>query len=345
MKKRSKSYWENRANERMDGYHKNTNETIYKINKAYDRAIANINSDIRRIFSRYFLSYGLSKTEARDLLNSFISKKELKNIRDQIKIIKDEDLRKYLMAQLNYSPYKARITRLEAMKESIYINTKILAQEEFRQSTSDYVNNINIAYYQSIFAIQKGLDIGFSFAEMPREVIEEILRNEWSGKHYSKRIWKNTDVLAEKLEEAMLSGIMSGKSYKKMARELYNLTDCGKYAAERIIRTETTYVTNMAELKGFEECGIKKYVFLATLDLRTSKVCRARDGTIVPVDKAISGVNLPPMHPNCRSTKFGYFGEKSLRNMQRRDRDPVTGRNQVIKNMNYNEWYSRYIKG
>lgn len=343
MKKRSNHYWEQRANSRIASYHKNSDETIFKINKAYDKAIADINSDIKKIFNKYAIEYKLSKTEARQLLNSYIHAKDLKSIRDKIKYIQDEDLKKYLMAQLNYSPYKARITRLEVLKESIYINTKLLSQEEFKLSTSDYIDNMKEAYYRNIFDIQKGIGLGFTFSEMPIDFIEEVLRNKWSGENYSKRIWNNTDVLAERLEEVITSGLMSGANSKKMAKELDDLSSYGKFASERLIRTETTYVTNMAEIESYKECDIEKCVFLATLDLRTSKICRSMDGKVLIVGKAKPGVNLPPLHPFCRSTTIAYLGKGTLETLQRRARDPVTGKNYIINNMNYNEWYEKFV--
>ena len=72
-----------------------------------------------------FLPYKLSVSEARQLLNSKIPKKELDSIRTKIYGIQDEELKKYMIAQLNAEAYKARITRLEALKESIYINTNL----------------------------------------------------------------------------------------------------------------------------------------------------------------------------------------------------------------------------
>lgn len=340
---KSNKYWENRANKRMASYHKNSDETISKINGAYDKAIKDINEDINKIFYKYQLGSDLSVGEAKDLLNSKIPKKELDSIRSRIYDIKDKELKNYMMAQLNSGAYSARITRLEALKESIYINSKIVADVEVRESNLGYINNINKAYYSNIYDIQKGTGLAFEFATMPVDTIEEILKNEWSGKHFSDRVWKNTDVLAEKLEGVITSGLMSGKSSRRMALELADLTEYGKFAAERLVRTETTYVTNQAELESYKECGICKYVFVATLDLRTSNVCREHDGKVYEVSKGIAGENLPALHAFCRSTTIAYFGEETLNNLRRRARDPQTGQPYVLdKNMNYKDWYQEY---
>lgn len=342
MKNRSEAYWNKRANERMASYHRDSDETIRKITSAYDKAVKDINGDINNIFYKYMKDSDLSEKEVRKLLNSKIPKKELNDIRAKIHGIQDEELKRYMMAQLNAEAYKARITRLEALKESIYINTKLVADVEIKQSTKLYTDNIKKAYYTNLFDIQKGLGIGFNVAEMPLESIQEILKNNWSGKHYSKRIWHNTDVLAEKLEEVITNGLMTGKSSKNMAIELEELTNYGKFAAERIIRTETTYISNSAEIESYKECGIDKYVFIATLDLRTSKVCREKDKKIFKVKDAEAGVNLPPLHPHCRSTTRAYF--KNTESLQRRARDPQTGKSYLVPgDMNYQDWYDKFV--
>lgn len=341
---KNNAYWTRRANLRMEEYHKNSDSTIQKISAAYDKAIKDINEDINKIFYKYQLDSGLSTTEVRELLNTKIPKKELDSIRKRIYNIQDEELKRYMMAQLNAGAYKARITRLEALKESVYINTKLAADVEINQSTKLYTDNIKKAYYSNTFDIQKGLGVGFNIAEMPIETIQEILKNNWSGKHYSKRVWHNTDVLAKQLEEVITCGLMSGKSSRRMAQELQHLTDYGKFACERLIRTETTYITNAAEMESYKECGIDRYIFIATLDLRTSSVCREHDREVYEVEKAEAGVNLPPLHPHCRSTTRAYLGEKTLKDIKRRARDPETGKTYLVPgDMKYQDWYDKFV--
>lgn len=341
---KNNAYWTRRANLRMEEYHKNSDSTIQKISAAYDKAIKDINEDINKIFYKYQLDSGLSTTEVRELLNTKIPKKELDSIRKRIYNIQDEELKRYMMAQLNAGAYKARITRLEALKESVYINTKLAADVEINQSTKLYTDNIKKAYYSNTFDIQKGLGVGFNIAEMPIETIQEILKNNWSGKHYSKRVWHNTDVLAKQLEEVITSGLMSGKSSRRMAQELRELTHYGKFACERLIRTETTYITNAAEIESYKECGIDKYIFVATLDLRTSSVCREHDREVYEVEKAEVGVNLPPLHPHCRSTTRAYLGESTLKDIKRRARDTETGKTYLVPAyMKYQDWYDKFV--
>lgn len=341
MTNKKSSYWIDRANERMDEYQKNATDVINKVNANYDKAIQDINQDIRNIFYRFAKDSDLTLEQAQKLLNSNISAKELDSIRTKINVINDKELKSYMIAKLNSKAYKARITRLEAIKESVYANLSKVADVELDQVNKLYISNISKSYYYNMYDIQRGLGTVFKFSALPISFIEETLKNKWSGKNYSNRIWHNNEVLTAKLEEAVTSGLMHGKSSRRMAKELEDMTEYGKYATERLIRTETTYVTNRGELESYKSAGVEKYIFVATLDLRTSKECREHDRKIYLVDKAVPGKNLPPLHPYCRSTTRAYI--KGMKLGQRTARDPKTGKTYQIDNMNYDEWYEKFV--
>lgn len=341
---KSNQYWINRSKNRMKEYHKDSNKTLNTITNAYDKAIKDIEEDIRKIFDKYALDGNLSPIESRRYLNQKIPNFILELMRKYYPKIKNEDIKRWMLSKINAPAYKARMTRLEALKESVYIRSKQIADVEIQASTRQYINTISQAYYRNMFDIQKGIGMGFEFATMPSQAIETILKNPWSGKQFSERIWNNTDILAEQLTEILTSGFMTGKSIDKMARELRDITHVGKYVATRLIRTETTYMANAAEIESYKECGIEKYIYIATLDLRTSKDCRELDRQVFEVLKAVAGENLPPMHPNCRSTTRAYLGPDTLKNIQRRARNPKTGKTYLIPaDMNYEQWYQKYV--
>ena len=111
----------------------------------------------------------------------------------------------------------------------------------------------------------------------------------------------------------------------------------------RLIRTECSHVAAQGQMLGYRAGGIEQYIFLATLDLVTSKVCRALDMKKFPVSEAETGVNLPPMHPNCRSTTMPDVDEEVLAKIKRFARDPVTGKSTTVPGtISYREWYEKY---
>lgn len=340
---KSDTYWSNRANKRMETYHKASNRVVLKISDAYEEAINEINQDIKRMLGNFMEGNQLTQSEAKKLLNQKIKTDLMQQYQKILLTVEDEEIKKKIIAHIESQAYGARITRLEALKESIRLNLAKVADVELRESEKLYINTINKAYYLNCYDIQKGLALGFNVSAMPTKVIEEILKTNWSGRHYSDRVWRNSQVMATRLEQALLKGFMTGKSYRKLAIELEEMSEDGVFAAERLIRTEMTYVSNQAELQSYKECGIDEYIFVATLDNRTSKPCRKMDRKSIKISDAVVGENLPPLHPWCRSTTRMAIDEKTLSTMKRRARDPQTGKTySVPANMSYSEWEERY---
>ena len=154
--------------------------------------------------------------------------------------------------------------------------------------------------------------------------------------------WRNSQIMAKKLEQVLLKGVMTGKSYRKLAVELEEMSEDGVFAAERLIRTEMTYIANQAELQAYK-VGIEEYIFVATLNSRTSKPCRKMDRKRVKISEAVVGENLPPLHPWCRSTTRIGIDDEVLATMQRRARDPQSGKTYLIPaNMSYYEWEAQF---
>lgn len=334
-------YWIKRADARMASAHAGSDETILSIKNAYDSAVDQLNKDINRIFFRYVSENGLSAEEAKKFLNETLSSSEIERIRGKINLIQDEDIQKQLTAKLNSTLTRARISRLEALREDIYIQMSRMADAELRHTTARYIEVIEQEFMRNMFDCQKYLGVAFSFSKIPMNTIQEILKNDWSGKHFSKRIWENSLTNGSRIEDTvkqlLLSGTILGTNSRKLAAELNKLTHTGMYASERLIRTETTYFVTMADLEAAKRRGTKKIRFVATLDDRTSEQCREADGSIINVEDAVPGKNIPPLHPFCRSVIIDEI--EGLIHKVRVARNPITGENyKVPADMTYKQW-------
>lgn len=342
MTTKSNDYWDRRANLRMKGYHREAESTIMLVNRAYDKGLSDINASIERILGRYVKDSTLGKNEALKLLNSAITRSEWEAIRMQYLKVRSPAIRRQLLNTLNAPAYAARISRLEALRADVYIQSKIIADTEITQSTTNYINTIDNAYYRSMFDLQKGMGLAFDFAAISTKTVQEILQNPWSGEHFSKRVWENTDKLAEEVHGVVAGGLKSGISYKQMTEQLAERMQVGKFAASRLIRTEATYMANAAEIESYKEAEIEKYIFIAILDLVTSHICRKLDGKIFLVADAKAGVNLPSMHPFCRSTTRAVIDADVKMRLQRRARNPITGEVETLPaDMTYKMWRER----
>ena len=238
--------------------------------------------------------------------------------------------------------YEYRMKRLTAL----LANTDKKMQELYGinlNTTTDFLKDIiPEAYYQTIYDIAHGIGEQPEFSAIPKKLVNKILNDDWSGKNYSKRIWSNTDALAKEVREVLTEAAITGESINKTTQKLSDAFNQSEYNSRRLIRTETTYSCNQAEIASYKELDIDKYEFVATLDTHTSPICQKLDGKIFETSDAQAGKNLPAMHPNCRSTTIPYF-EDSLPSM-RWARDKDGKRITVPASMNYKAWYKQYIE-
>jgi SPP1 gp7 family putative phage head morphogenesis protein len=86
-----------------------------------------------------------------------------------------------------------------------------------------------------------------------------------------KRIWHNTDQLADRLSELFTAQQMSGMRERDMVQALAKEFGTSSYNTRRLIRTEANYFHNQTKLNEWKRRGVKKYQLVAVLDMRTSK--------------------------------------------------------------------------
>lgn len=256
----------------------------------------------------------------------------------------DEEMQKILHHVGNdTAAYEWRMKRLAALLEDVKTKVNELYHLNLNDTTKFLKGIIPEAYYRTIFDYSQGVGELVTFASMNSKVIDEILKYPWSGEHYSKRIWKNTKKMSNDLQQALTTAAMNGESIFKTSRKMSAIFGTSAYCAQRLIRTETNYVCGQAEIASYKELDIMEYEFVATLDTRTSEICRELDGKIFPCEDAQPGVNYPPMHPNCRSTTIAYF--PNARPQFRAARDENGKRITVPHDMKYAEWYEKYAEG
>lgn len=181
------------------------------------------------------------------------------------------------------------------------------------------------------------------FKEMSTKQVRNVLDTKWQGSNYSKRIWGDTDLLADKLQELFTVEAMTGMSERDMTKEIQKVFDVSRGVARRLIRTEANYMAGQGKLKGWIAQGVEYYVIVATLDLRTSKVCQDQDGKKYKVSEAKVNVNYPPFHPFCRSVARAWFNEKTLSG-KRFANDPISGKRFEISHADsYKKWEQMLI--
>lgn len=344
MDEKDVKYWERRKTQRMWEHMQSAEETAEQISKAYWKSSGYINHQIDTIYNRFKSKHHLTDNEAKALLNRMSDKASISELLSELRQETDSDEKKELLKLLESPAYSSRIQRLQEVQSDIDEMMKSVYSLEQERSTRHYTNQIKEAYYKSVYDIQKDTGLAFSFAKISQKQIDKVLHSKWSGKNYSARIWNNTRALAKNLKEELLINLMTGRTNREVAEIIQNKFQSGAMEARRLVRTESCYIANEMEGQSYEECGIAKYIFVATLDKKTSETCRVLDRKVFDVKDRAPGRNCPPMHPWCRSTTVAYLNDKTLSSLTRRARDPETGETyKVPANMSYPEWYEKYV--
>lgn len=341
----NREYWENRAAWRMYEEMQKAEGTADDIAKIYLQSSKYLQLQMEDIFERYRSKHKLSEADARRLLDS-MDGTTVQEMLQKLENDESDQTKKDLLAELEAPAYQARISRLMELQNQTDAVMQNIYHQEQQISTAFYESLARDAYYQSIFETQKQTGLAFSFSHIAEKQIDRVLSMNWSGKHYSERIWKNTSDLAQELKRELLANLLTGRSEREAAEVISNRFASGAMQARRLVRTESCFVSGELTAKAYEECGIEHYRFLATLDLRTSEICRGMDGKVFPVSERQQGKNYPPMHPWCRSTTVSTISDEELKKMERRAYNPKTGKAEFVPgSMTYGEWYKKYVEG
>lgn len=316
-------------------------KTAKEIADLYAKATREINYQIGEIFDRFVNKHDLSEEEAKRLLGMLRDPADIQSLMDRLKA---DPKNAELLAELESPAYRARIERLENLQTEIDRMMQDVYNQEKVVSSEHYANVFNNAYYRNIYEIQRAAGFQFSFSTVDFATLNQMLAMEFLGSNYSKRIWKNTDALAKDVKEQLILGFLTGKTESDMAAEIANKYATGSYAARRLIRTESNFQATQGQKLAYEDADLELYQIVATLDLRTSEICREMDGKVFPVAKMQSGENAPPFHPFCRTTTVAYFEDDDLAALKRRARNPLTGQNELVPaDTTYAKWYEKNV--
>lgn len=343
---KNQEYWAKRkANliyQQMDKAEKQADQ----FDKVYQEAKTYLDKEVNKIFDKFQRDYGLSQVDARQVLKNMKDKKNLNELRKVLEARPNAPNIQRLLADLDSPAYSFRMKRLERLSDDLDRMRESIYHSEKTGSDAFYSDLMKDSYYKATFDLQQQTGLAYGFSGLPESEIKHLQSFSWvgDGSTYSTNIWKNTGKLTSSIKDELLMSLMTGRGTRETAQAIAERFDVGQNDARRLVRTESAFFHNQMELLSYEEADIEKYIFVAVLDKRTSRICQEHDNQVYDRDKAVPGVNCPPMHPWCRSTTVGYDEDADYSKLKRRARNPVTGKTELVPaDMTYKEWYSKYV--
>lgn len=126
--------------------------------------------------------------------------------------------------------------------------------------------------------------------------VEEIVNQNFKGKHFSKRIWNNEQEVAKKLNKQCQDFLQGKINVNQIAKEIKDTYNTSAYNAKRLAETEISRCHSAAFDRFCKETGVKKLKYNAILDSKSCNDCRGYDGKIYEFGKHPQ----LPRHPCCK---------------------------------------------
>lgn len=304
-KRKSSTYWARRKAQFIVEQMDDAERTAQTMNIVRQYAQERLEKQADKVFERYRLQFGLTEPEARRMLKK--SGTSLEELDKLIMRSPKSEVLDNIMARRNAAAYAHRIEALKRTNAEVDALMRTLTKTD-RQHTAKLLERVAKNAYANAVSLtgeQLGVDLGFR--ELDPKYVEELLKTNWMGGNYSKRIWKQNKALGETLKQEFMVNYLTGRSSHDMAQVLSERFGVSYFNSRRLVRTESTFVEAEMEARAYEDLDIEEYEYVSVLDNRTTILCQQHDGKVYKVKERKAGVNYPPLHPFCRATTIAHI--------------------------------------
>ena len=181
----------------------------------------------------------------------------------------------------------------------------------------------------------------FKPERLEEEYLQKAINENFKGKRFSERVWgSNMDELVSRVESLVTNDLNRGYPIDQSSKLLAIEFDRARNRAVTVLQTETNGIQAQATLDEYQDDNIKKYRYLATLEVHTCPICGELDGKVFLVKDAEKGVNYPTMHPHCRCTTVPALEKGG----KRYARDIETGKGyEVDSGQTFKDWRKQQL--
>ena len=343
---RNREYWQKRFSAVEEMRNKRGRLTVDAIAPHFDRAQATIDKEIRAWYQRFADNNEISVVDAKKLLKKNELEELQWDVSEYIKRGRENAVSQEWLKELENASAKFHISRLEALK----LRTQNAAEQAFaveqNKLTECLTDTWKQDYYHTAYEMQKGFQVGFDVAQVDNRRVSKLLDKPWTADQltFSDRIWKSKAQLLDSVSTELTQMCILGKAPDEAINNIAKRMNVAKSQAGRLVMTENAYFGSAAQKQCYKDLDVEQYQIVATLDSRTSDICRQLDGKVFDMKDYEPGVTAPPFHVYCRSCTVPYFADNDENGMRAaRNEDGKTY--YVPANTTYEEWANAFAGG
>lgn len=280
-------YWEKREHGIIGKIERNQEKFLSSISDEYTRALDDIEKEINRNFLKYSKENLLTISELMKKADRFDVIKFNKKVKEYI----EKGYFKKPLNDLSLYNLKLKVNRLEYMKAQIEFEIDKLTEklkneyeEQLRKETID-------EYKRQSGILEPHIDYSTS-------AVSAIVNSSFYNANFSQRLWGNGEKLKSLINTTINRLILQGVHPDKMISELRKKFGVSYSEARRILITESARVQGDVQLDSFKQSDFKRYIYIS--EPNACVICGSLNGKVFPLKEKEVGLNMYPMHPNCR---------------------------------------------
>lgn len=314
-----------------------------EVEKQFRLALKSLEKDLTLWYKWLAVSNKISYADAKKLLAADELEEFHWTVKDYIKKGKENNIAQQWTKQLENASAKVHISRLDALKLQIQNQFESLYGKQLDGLNKAVEDIYSKAFYHTAFEVDKGTGVGTQLNRLDIDKVKTFINKPWAadGKNFSDRVWNNKNKLVNILQTEMTQATIRGDPLDRIVKNFAKKMNSSKSAAARIVMTESAFFSSAGQMEAFKNLDVEKYQFIATLDRRTSEICRNMDNKIFKLSDYEPGVNAPPLHCWCRSCTVPYFEDDTDSKRAARSGNGKTYT--VPADMSYTDWKTTYI--
>ena len=343
---KNNEYWQQRSIELENTAYKDAEQYKRDLEQLHRETLEQIQKDIAYWYLRFAKKNKITYAEAQQILNANELEEFQWTVQQYIKYGQSEILSDAWRKELENASIKVHVTRLE----SLQLQMQHHLEKEYAQRITDInhllKSGLEEDIYHNAYEIEKGLNIGVDLHKYNESEIDDMLKKPWcDGKVFSERLWgRKQQLVADLVEKDLPQALIRGESNNKIIERWAEKLESDRKAVERVVQTERAYVNSRAALESYKKLGVKKYQIIATLDTKTSNICRSMDLKVFDIKDFKIGITANPFHCHCRTTTSPYFEDFTEDEKRAMRNEENNSYEKVPANMTYEEWKKKYVK-
>ena len=264
----------------------------------YQESFDRMQREIDGFYMRYARREGLTKQEAMKR----VSEMDVTKFNDKAaKAVREKDFSPGTNAWLREYNLKMKVSRLELLKAELTLEIQNLTAE-----VNEVFDKARTDEYLNEYKRQAGI-IGISSSGAKKRM-QSVLDADFYGQKFSARVWGGLGLRATLQREVFgsLNRIFTDMmGYKQEMKRLAKKYGTSEQNAKRLLKTEIARINADTQYSMLKDNGFTHMIFVA--EPGACDLCGPLDKVAIPIEDVEKGINMYPMHPNCRCSSYGHI--------------------------------------